>query len=203
MKLGNTGGKNKGKKYLKITGNEEITAENQAKANRFKEWFGNNYKRLQVELVAKRTYNEDILNDTFLRIHEKILYGGIDIVDYKSYFHRAFFTNYVQDSMKATKIEHMIVSDEYAIDTLDETLDEIAEQQRKLQLYKDVLQFVQNQFNEADYSLFRTYVKLGNRKYEVVADATNTPYEDTMNTISKIKKRIRQNKTFMYARQSM
>lgn len=203
MRLGNTQGKNKGKKYLKITGNEIITPENQLKANNFKAWFGDSYKRLQMELVAKRTYNEDILNDTFIRIHDKILYGGIDIANYKAYFHRAFFTNYVQDSMKETKISRMHISDEYANTTPDEGMDEKLELQQKHQLYVDVMQYVKNQFNETDFNVFVNYVKRGNRKQQAIANNTGLPHQSIVNTISKIKKRIRRNKQFTDIRQLM
>lgn len=103
MRMGNSGGKNKGKKYLKITGNETITIENKLKADVFVAWFGENYQSLKKELIQKETLDEDILTDTYLRIHDKILYGGLIIENYKAYFHRAFFTNYMQNVINQQK----------------------------------------------------------------------------------------------------
>lgn len=203
MKLGNTGGKNKGKKYLKITGRETITPQNQAKANLFKEWFSKNYTRMQTEMIDKRTFDEDMFNETFLRIYEKILYGGLAIDNYKAYFHRAFFTNYVQESMKKLATERILVSDEYAVDTLDETLSAIEEQQQKLDLYHEVLKYVRERFDEPCYKLFVAYVELGNRRYEVVADATDIPHKSAAKIIGKIKRSIRKNPRLIHTRKQM
>ncbi|MDL2215303.1 hypothetical protein LJC00_03850 [Dysgonomonas sp. OttesenSCG-928-M03] len=203
MRLGNTGGKNKGKKYLKITGQEEITEENQMKANRFKEWFSRNYVRIQIELIAKRTYNEDILNDTFLRIYDKILFGGLDIADYKAYFHRAFFTNYVQENMKQQEIARMFVPDDHAVDTFDDTIEELRINQQKMQLYKDILHYVKDKFDEPDYNLFDAYVKLGSRRYNSVCDLLQLSHETVSGTVGKIKRSIRSNHQFVSIRKSM
>jgi len=99
MKFGNSGANNKGKKYIKIKPGAIATPENQVKADKFKDWFGKTYTRLQTELINKDTYNEDILNDTFLRIYDKIRFGGLEIANYKAYFHRDFFTNFMQDTI--------------------------------------------------------------------------------------------------------
>lgn len=203
MRLGNKGGKNKGKKYLKITGNETITPENRAKSEKYKEWFGKNYQHLQFELAAKRTYDEDILNDTFIRIFEKILYGGLDIADNKAYFHRAFFTNYVQESINKTKIAHLTVSEDYATYFIEDSFEDREEVQLKNQNYENMLESVKDKFGESGYNLFTTYLQLGEYKYKLLSETTNTPQREVKQRMSKIKRHIQKDRQFAHVEQAM
>jgi len=203
MKLGNTGGKNKGKKYLKITGNEIVTEENRQKANSFAIWFGNHYERLQRELIAKNTIDEDQMNETYLKIFEKILYGGLEILDYKSYFHRAFFTNYIQSSVKKNRIERAFLTEDHAVVIIDESDEEAERNALKDELYKDVLQYVRNKTDEAVYNLFINYVTIGKNRYEHVAAEMNLPVDKVADTLVSLKQSIRKNKHFRARRRDM
>ena len=82
MKLGNSGGNNKGKKYLVIKGNEPITEENQIKGDAFNDWFARKYGSLRKNIKSKdTTYDDEIFHETYLRIINKILLGGLEIND--------------------------------------------------------------------------------------------------------------------------
>lgn len=203
MRLGNLAGQNKGKKYLKITGNETITVENQAKANRFAQWFSKNYEQLQRELVAKKTINEDQMNETYLRIYDKILYGGLEISDYKAYFHRAFFTNYVQNSMKQTETERMFVPDDKAVELIDDDEDEEEENLARRELYGEVVEFIKECYTSDIYDVFFTYLRIGERSYEPVCIETGLSRDEVIRIINIIRKRIRNNKTLVKKRKSM
>ena len=102
MILGNSKKQNKGKKYITKNTIKEVSPENQLKADEFKEWFGNQYNLLVAEQKRKQTLNEDILIDTFFKLYKKQQQSG-DIEDYKSYFSRAYFTNYFQNNIKEEK----------------------------------------------------------------------------------------------------
>lgn len=203
MRLGNSGGKNKGKKYLKITGYEIITPDNRAKSDRFKEWFGKNYLLLQRELVQKGTPDEDTMNETFLRIYDKILFGGLEIADYKAYFHRAFFTNYTQNRMRHSKILQIHVSDEYATELPDEAIEAAEIEKEKRELCDSVLSFVKEKFDTPTYDLFITYLNTGQKNYQDVVEQTLIPYEHVAQVIGGIKRKIKNNHTFMHIRKAM
>jgi hypothetical protein len=203
MRLGNSGGKNKGKKYLKITGNELITPENRTKAERFTHWFGQSYILLQRELIRKGTQDEDMMNETFLRIYDKILFGGLEIADYKAYFHRAFFTNYMQNKMKNNKIIQMHVSDQYAVELLDENIEIAERENEKRQLCNNVLDFVKEKFDMPSYDLFVAYLNTGQKSYQDVVEQTHIPYETVALIISGIKRKIKSNRHFMSIRKAM
>jgi len=201
MKLGNSAGKNKGKKYLKIKGNEKITAENQAKTDHFKDWFGENYLRLRRELIQKDTFDEDILNETFLRIHDKILYGGLVIKDYKAYFHRAFFTNYMQVTIDMAK---GILSSIDGFDTTDNTEDDEALNKTKAKLEVDVMDYVFKKYPVRDFELFKMYVYLKPAiTYVELSDMTGLPQSRISETVGKIRRDVRNNKPLSIRRKSV
>jgi len=194
MRLGNTAGKNKGKKYLKIKGNEEITAANQAKADHFKYWFGENYMKLRRELIQKDTFDEDILNETFLRIHDKILYGGLVIKDYKAYFHRAFFTNFMQVTINIAK--RMLASID-GHDTIDDEDDDTELYMSKEKLQDDILGYVFNRYPVRDFELFKMYISLKPAiNYAELSKITAISQSRISETISKIRKDIQKDKSF-------
>lgn len=200
MKLGNTAGKNKGKKYLKIKGNEVITAENQAKADHFKYWFGEKYAKLRVELIQKNTLDEDVMNETFLRIHDKILFGGLVIKDYKAYFHRAFFTNYMQVIIDLSK---GILSSIDGVDTTDDAEDDAPMIATKVRLENDIFDYVYNKYSVRDFELFKMYVTLKPAiNYEILSNMTNISQSRISETISKIRRDIRNNKVFLHRREA-
>lgn len=200
MKLGNTAGKNKGKKYLKITGNEVITAENQAKADHFKYWFGEKYSQLQRELIQKNTLDEDVMNETFIRIHDKILYGGLVIKDYKAYFHRAFFTNYMQVIIDVSR---GIMSSIDGYDTSDDSDNELAMIETKSRLENDVFDYVSQKYSARDFELFKIYVSLKpSINYEQISEMTGLSQGRISGAISKIRKDVRAQKVFLYRREA-
>lgn len=201
MKLGNTAGRNKGKKYLKIKGNETITAENQGKADHFSYWFGENYLQLKKELIQKNTIDDDVLNETFLRIHDKILYGGLVIKDYKAYFHRAFFTNYMQSVIEISK--GMIASiDGY--DTMDEEEDDTKTIATKVKLEIDIFDYIYERYPVRDFELFKMYVTLKPAiNYATLSEITGISQSRISDTISKIKGDVRRNKVFLHRRQAL
>lgn len=199
MKLGNTAGKNKGKKYLKIKGNEVVTVENQAKADHFKYWFGEMYNRLRSELIQKNTYNDDILNETFLRIHDKVLFGGLFIKDYKAYFHRAFFTNYMQMIIEQSK---GIVSTIDGLDFEEDINSDLPLIEAKAHLENDIFDYVHGKYSLRDFELFKMYIRLKPTiTYTQMSDMTGLSVTLIGDAVSKIRKDVRARKVFLARRE--
>lgn len=200
MKLGNTAGKNKGKKYLKITGNEVVTAENQGKADHFKYWFGEKYMQLKRELTQKNTVDDDVMNETFIRIHDKILYGGLVIKDYKAYFHRAFFTNYMQLVIEVSK---GFLSSIDGYDTADDSDSDLAMIATKVRLENDVFDYVSEKYSSRDFELFKMYVSLKpSINYAQMSEMTGLSQSRISESVSKIRKDVRAQKIFLDRRES-
>lgn len=187
MKLGNSGGKNKGKKYLKLKGNEIITEENQLKADVFSEWFGRNYQQLKKELIYKNTLNEDTLNDTFLRIYDKIAFGGLVVNDYKSYFHRSFYTNFMQSVINEQKERQTVES----INENDDILDHENSGLSNSDLRDQILAYARQKYDKEKYLLLLLYFKLGSDKS--VSVFTDLPYNNIAYQLHSIRQDLRKN----------
>lgn len=192
MRLGNSGSNNKGKKYIKIREGAVATPENQAKAEIFATWFGQWYTRLQVELMRKDTYDEDVLNDTFIRIFDKIRFGGLDIADYKAYFHRAFFTNFMQRVMNETQGTTTSIEGHDKIDDT-ETDEELI--RYKSALESDIFEYVYEMYPVHEFELFKTYVRLKPAiNYAELSRITTIPVSTISDIISRIRRDVcRQN----------
>lgn len=188
MRLGNSGANNKGKKYIKIREGAVATPENQAKAEQFAKWFGEWYTRLQVELIRKDTYDEDVLNDTYIRIYDKIRFGGLVIADYKAYFHRAFFTNFMQRVIGQTQ------STEVALDNHDKIDDSESDEElirAKAALENDIFEYVYQRYPVHEFELFKTYVRLKPAiNYAELSKITAISVSTISDIVSKIKKDI-------------
>lgn len=151
MRFGNTGGNNKGKKYLKIKGDEPITQENQEKADAFNSWFEREYSILKRQISSQdQSCDDEVFHETYLRIVNKILHGGLDIKDYASYFHRSYFTNNIRLTIKENRFVDFDFERVQQIDESEENIEIMKKQDDTIQAIKD---FVKEHYLN-DYDLF-------------------------------------------------
>lgn len=198
MKLGNSGANNKGKKYIKIKPGAVASPENQNKADKFKKWFGETYTRLQTELINKETYNEDILNDTFLRIYDKIRFGGLEISDNKAYFHRAFFTNFMQATINQS-VSNIIPIDE--IDSIDDEDNDEELFAYKTDLENEIFSYVYSHYPVQEFEIFKMYISLKPAiNYAELANITSISQTRISAIVSKIRKDICNQNVFLARR---
>lgn len=218
MILGNSLKQNKGKKYITKNTLQEVTPENQIKADSFKNWFGNNYKLLVEEQTRKQTLNEDILIDTFFKLYHKQQQSG-DIGDYKSYFSRAYFTNYFQNNIKEEKkkqnhIYLNLIDKEYedSFNTLDlipledeEDKERTIEiQSRTDELLNETFQYITDKYSMQEFELFRMYMFLKPHiSYKRLSDITNLSIKYISQTISTIKRDIQDNQELIDKRKKL
>lgn len=218
MILGNSLKQNKGKKYITKNTTKEVTPENQLKADEFKEWFGDNYNLLVEEQTRKQTLNEDILIDTFFKLYHKQQQSG-DIEDYKSYFSRAYFTNYFQHNIKEEKkkqnhIYLNLIDKEYedsfnTLDVLPLEDNEDREQTIEIQtntdkLLTDTFQYITDKYSMQQFELFRMYMFLKPHiSYKKLSDITNLSIKFISQTISTIKKDIQDNQELISKRKKL
>lgn len=218
MILGNSLKQNTGKKYITKNTTKPITPENQIKADEFKEWFGDNYNLLIEEQRRKQTLNEDILIDTFFKLYNKQQQSG-DIEDYKSYFSRAYFTNYFQNNIKEEKkrqnhIYLNLIDKEYedSFNTLDiipiEDNDDKERELEKLnktdELLNETFQYITEKYTIQQFELFRMYMFLKPHiSYKKLSDITNLSIKYISQTISTIKKDIQDNQELISKRKKL
>lgn len=218
MILGNSLKQNKGKKYITKNTLKEVSPENQLKADEFKEWFGNQYNLLVAEQTRKQTLNEDILIDTFFKLYHKQQQSG-DIEDYKSYFSRAYFTNYFQNNIKEEKkkqnhIYLNLIDKEYedSFNTLDIIpIEDIDDKERELErlnktdeLLTETFQYITDKYTVQEFELFRMYMFLKPHiSYKKLSDITNLSIKYISQTISTIKKDIQDNQELIIKRKRL
>ena len=203
MILGNSKKQNTGKKYITKNTIKEVSPENQLKADEYKEWFGSQYNLLVAEQQRKQTLNEDILIDTFFKLYHKQQQQG-NIEDYKSYFSRAYFTNYFQNNIKEEKkkqnhIYLNLIDKEYedSFNTLDiipiEDNDDKERELEKLnktdELLNETFQYITEKYTIQQFELFRMYMFLKPHiSYKKLSDITNLSIKFISQTISTIKR---------------
>lgn len=193
MKLGNSKGNNTGKKYFLRAdiGNEEPTAENVDKAMLFNEWFADSCQSLINFLIGQNTYDEDTFNNTFLRISEKILYTGADLKDYKAYFHRSYYTNFIQTRMAESRYTSMPQYDTYEAHHSNP----YERERMQLQLELDVFDYVYKKYELKEFELFKMYVNLKPAiNYQTLAALTHIKAHSIQRIISTILTDVRSNK---------
>lgn len=218
MILGNSLKQNKGKKYITKNTTKEVTPENQLKADEFKTWFGDNYNLLVEEQTRKQTLNEDVLIDTFFKLYHKQQQQG-NIEDYKSYFSRAYFTNYFQHNIKEEKkkqnhIYLNLIDKEYedSFNTLDIIpLEDADDKERELEklnktdeLLTETFQYITDKYSMQQFELFRMYMFLKPHiSYKKLSDITNLSIKYISQTISTIKKDIQDNQELITKRKKL
>ena len=171
-----------------------------------------------AEQKRKQTLNEDILIDTFFKLYKKQQQSG-DIEDYKSYFSRAYFTNYFQNNIKEEKkkqnhIYLNLIDKEYedSFNTLDiipiEDNDDKERELEKLnktdELLSETFQYITDKYTIQQFELFRMYMFLKPHiSYKKLSDITNLSIKFISQTISAIKKDIQENQELITKRKKL
>lgn len=220
MKLGNSNGNNRGKRYF-IKGRDDVNPEKlyAEEANQFSTWFGANYKRLRRDVRGSSPVNDDVFNDTFLRIYELILYTGRKVRDYKAFFHRAYFTNLVQASTKENRycnFNDYIDSDGGATQRMenvatgkqmlvDESYDvELELEERQQRLKDDIMGYVYQKYKQQDFEIFKMYMELKPAiNYHALSKITGQKYHNIQRTVSTIVMDVKQHNEFHHRRREL
>lgn len=197
MRLGNSKGNNTGKKYY-IRGRDdrhEPKPEHRKAAECFNTWFADNYKKIINFLISKGSYDEDVFSYTYMRISEKILYTGAHIKDYRAYFSRSYYTNYIQD--KASENFKLVPLPTY--DTLEAHHSNPYERERmQTQLEIDIFDYVYSRYKLDEFELFKMYISLKPAiNYHTLSEITHLQVHNIQRVISKILTDIRANKVLV------
>lgn len=115
LRLGNSGKGNTGKKYLNHNNlpDIEFTDEDLKRIEKYNSWYTNNKERIITMVTARGAFDEDIFQLTYTRTYNNVAYGKLDILDYASYFCRAYFTNFVLNKQKENRYTELKYSNNY------------------------------------------------------------------------------------------
>lgn len=201
MILGNSHGQNTGKKYMcrkSYLEYDELFAE---QAEHFNIWFTTHFVSISEEMKTKNMHDEDVLNDTYLRIYEKILFTGEKIKNYRSYLFRALFSNMILDRQKQNRYCELQQAAERE-ELNAEYYNELEEKKKKLE--EDVLTYVYRKYKIREFELFKMYMNLKPAiNYTALENITNIQAHIIQQTVSKIKKDVRNHPEFLKRRKEV
>lgn len=193
MKLANSNGGNKGKKYIRLTGDEEITPDRAEEVLRFTKWFNDNCHEVNRSISTKAPIDPEVFADTYISMYEAIAFKALNTKDYKSYFCRAYYTNKIATQTREQKRDarhynlettwNVPDEDQYSEDTVRE-----AEQ-----LNNDILEYVRQSYEPLEFSLFEIYVhSKPAMSYKELSKLTKTPYYRIATSLSAILRDVRE-----------
>ena len=148
-------GKNKGKKYKKVDYNAG-TDYTQDCADEFALWYAHNLERIKSKLIYKIKWDDDVAQDTFLKVYDTIRYKGLKFdLDSQWYFLRAYHTNYLQMSQKAKKRNYGDINDELMLEAREDapTFDPMEE------LKLTIVAYIDFEYGERDAFIYQTYIE--------------------------------------------
>lgn len=157
-------GKNTGKKYIKLRGDEIATAEDQARANKFMVWYGRHADYIRERLIFAHLYDDEVATDTMVYLYECIAFKGLNIKNYKWYFLRAYHTNYLAALKRRAKETagkvYLDDEDTYVEEPAAPNYDYEDYEARVEQLRGEILEYVRGSFDAFSVSLFEMYIEL-------------------------------------------
>lgn len=163
-KYGNSGGKNRGKKYKKLTGYEVATPESTKRARAFMIWYGHNFERLKVVLKYRgRGFNDEVATDTALKIHDDILLKDLRIGSYKHYYFRAYHTNAMRNARDETRqnvIFSPLSNNNSAVEIEAPSFDSAYYEEVSDALNTELLDYVSANYSPYKCSIFEIYIGL-------------------------------------------
>lgn len=219
MKFGNSNTNenklNRCTNYLTKSKRNNLLIKHQKEADDFKLWFGVNYNSIIEECKRKDMLNEDVVNDTFIRLYEIQLFKGC-IIDYRSYYFRSYYTNYFQHNMKLKKqneihssinliskyedsdsthspITHIVnkLVDDYQND-LDDKIHKNLEDKGKI---KQILDYVYSKYPLIHFELFKIYIHCKPHiSYKYLSEITGIKVTFISEVIKTIKADLKENK---------
>jgi len=195
-------GNNKGKSYINYSIPPTITPEITQKLDEFNSWFESNYEDIKKTLVSKNKCNNEVISDTYYKIHRYITYGGIITSELRYYWNTSYFTNLFNYTITASKneIKFTSTSTMYDFDIIDDNDTDEEVYQYNINLINDIQEWLDNNIeNDIDRELFIIYMNLKKHPnykmtYKKLSEITNIPQSRIADTIKKIKERI--NKEF-------
>lgn len=193
---GRNGSNNKGKTYINYTITPDVTPDITERLNTFNKWFTENYNNIISNLKNKNNYNEEVLNNTYLKVYKYIEYGGI-INNYQYYWNTAYFTNEFNYTCTTTKYNN-----KFETTTTDnfEIIDDEADEQylKKDALIEEIADWLNNNVNNLIHrELFIIYINTkydGKYKmtYKKLSEITGVPLSEIIKVIPLIKKELQE-----------
>jgi hypothetical protein len=185
-------GRNLGKKYKKLTGDELVTPESEARGAKFVNW----YSAARVKFLRKRVrdLDDEIANEAMLQMYNDIVYKGLCVKNYFSYYLRAYHTMRLKYAIEFGKraAKHISVEDSEVENLTAPEFDSEFYEQCADDLCAELMNYVRDNYTAREISLFEIYTGLHpDVSYESMGVMLGISASLISNTISAIKKDLR------------
>lgn len=184
-------GRNLGKKYKKLTGDEIATPASEARGAKFINWYG----AAMVKFMRKRIrdLDDETASETMLQIYNDIVYKDAHVKNYFSYYLRAYHTMRLKRAIEYTKYtERTPLIEAQHEDITDNQFDSELYEAQADNLCAELLGYVRSNYTAREVSLFEIYTGLHpDVSYESMGEMLGISASLISNTISAIKKDLR------------
>ncbi len=122
---------------------------------------------------------------------EKLLFTGEKIDDYRAYFHRSYYTNYILDKTRESR--YVPLPSYTNLEAHHSNPYEREWMQTKLEL--DIFDYVYDRYELREFELFKMYISLKPAiNYHTLAQITHVQVHNIQRIVSRILSDIRSNK---------
>ena len=175
------------------------------KAKEFDMFFVSEYDYLLsfAKSIDPKSDYESLLHDVYLRCKDRILVAGFDGDSYINFIRVSLMNQYKSNYRLEQKRPKVDFNDVNYYHNIEEHLQLKRDQERQEQDYQDSVSFINTMlfsyidenFDERDRFIFKTYFLLKNKKmnYKTLAEATGGSLTAVSNTIKKMKADIKMN----------
>lgn len=205
-KYGNSGGRNKGKKYIKLRGGEVATPAAQIAADDFLRWFARMHGYIKEHLIAEPKMDEDVYHDAMLSIYEAISLKGLVIRGRKrAYYLRVYHTTLLKEmqnrkknltttlSLNTLQGENSGEPEAHELRALAASDYDPAEYEGAVDTIRaEMLEFVRRHYDPASASIFEIYMELQpSITYKSMAEMLGIPQNKVWATVRDIKAELK------------
>lgn len=193
MRLANSNGGNKGKKYIRLSGDEEITPDRAKEVVRFTKWFNDNCGGVKDSITTKEEIDLEVFSETYLSMYDAIAFKRLNTKDYRAYFCRAYYTNKIAAYTRELKRDsrHFDLDSTWNIPDVDKYNEDTVKEAE--QLNNDILGYVRISYDPIESSLFEIYVhSKPAMSYKELSKLTKIPYYRIAASLSTILRDVRE-----------
>lgn len=187
---------NKGKKYIKLRGDEVPTPANEKRARDFMEWYAANMDKLKYYAQgAGYPIDDDLFSDTMLRIYDAIALKGVQVNDYTGYFLQSYRSVFINNEKKKASGPYLTVplllEKPAELDTPAPDFDSREYEEAVETINAEVLEYVRGTYDEVSISLFEMYVGLApDISYKKLSTMLGIPFVKVWSSIGNVKKSV-------------
>ncbi|WP_301666264.1 hypothetical protein [uncultured Alistipes sp.] len=158
---GNSGGRNRGKKYIRGAAALPPSAESEERAQAFARWFALEEESILAYLSKRGDFDAESYGAAYLSVWDAIARRGVILTNYRAYFLRTYFTARLSRRVNDCKQEarHVPIEEARGLHSPSEG-GEKEDEESPLPSLDEVLDYVRSEYPGKGAAYFEIYVSL-------------------------------------------